>query len=151
MLGICRVFGTAVAQPPQAALLQALQLAGRSLTGKFTQTEQDWVLADLAPEHGDWAVQIDCYRRHEEGIRANLNTWAAWLETMEANANHVWLMQHMISTEQLYTLSLTGAERPEAEEVCVAACRFLARETAGVYQVDGQGFFGADGRLLLAE
>ena len=105
------------------------------MEGKFTTAEQDWVLAELIPEKADWAVQIDCYRRAEEGIRAKLNSWAAWLETIESNPNHVWLMQHMISTEQLYTLCPTGAERPETEKLCVAACRFLARATAGVYEV----------------
>jgi hypothetical protein len=151
MLGMFRVFGTAIAQPEAAALLQDLRLAGHFVEGKFTTAEQDWVLADLIPEKGEGAVQIDCYRRDEEDIRAKLNSWAAWLETMESNPNHLWLMQHMISTQQLYTLCPAGVERPEIENLCVTACRFLARETAGVYQIDGQGFFAADGKLLLAE
>ena len=30
-------------------------------------------------------------------------------------------------------------------------CRFLARATDGIYQIDGQGFFAADGTLLVTE
>lgn len=61
----------------------------------------------------------------------------------------------MIGTTQLFTLRVPEEEDEEAdgpaEDLCLAACRFLARETEGVYQVDGQGFFAPDGTLLLQE
>ena len=37
------------------------------------------------------------------------------------------------------------------EQGCLALCRHLARETEGFYQVDGVGFFAADGTLLVRE
>ncbi len=30
-------------------------------------------------------------------------------------------------------------------------CRYLAHVTEGIYQIDGAGFFAADGRLLVSE
>jgi hypothetical protein len=35
--------------------------------------------------------------------------------------------------------------------VCVALARFLAGVTDGVYQVDDEGFYSADGVLILPE
>jgi hypothetical protein len=148
---LSRVFGASDTQPREAAMLQHLRNAGHAVAGKFMQDDYGWVQADLSPEACDWGLQIDCYRQDEEGIRATLNSWAAWLETVESNPHHVWLMQQMISTRQLYTLSPVGHDRPEIVPVCVAVCQFLAFETKGVYQVDGQGFFAADGQLLVAE
>ena len=68
----------------------------------------------------------------EEGIRAELNTWAAWLETAGHNPNHSWLMGHMIQTRQIFTLE--PAVRTEAghvgleEDVVVTerGCEFLS-------------------------
>jgi len=148
---LSRVFGTSDTQPQAVALLQYLRDAGYGVAGKFTQDDYGWAVADLMPEGCDWGIQVDCYRHDEEGIRAQLNSWAAWLETVESNPNHVWLMQHMISTRQLYTLCPVGHDRPEIAPLCVAACQFLASETGGVYQVDGEGFFAADGQFLIAE
>jgi hypothetical protein len=61
-------------------------------------------------------------------------------------------MERVIQTKQLFTLR--AAEPSDAvriETVCVAVGRFLARVTDGVYQVDGKGFFSAEGTLLLRE
>ena len=62
-------------------------------------------------------------------------------------------MQHLISTDKLFTLGSCPARHRSRllSPYCVGLCRFLAEETAGVYQVDGQGFFRPDGSLLLAE
>ena len=87
-------------------------------------------------------MQIDCYRRAEEGIRAKLNSWAAWLETIESNPNHVWLMQHMISTRQLITIRRDDpGEDGQTRRFFHWLANELAEKTEGVYQVDGQGFF----------
>src|SRR5881275_78737 len=89
----------------------------------------------------------------EEGIRAELNTWAAWLETCDYSPNHAALMEWVIQTRQLYTLRrpLDHADEVRLERVCVGTCRFLAGATDGVYQLDAEGFFAADGTLLLQE
>ena len=89
--------------------------------------------------------ELQRYLASEDGIRDELNSWAAGIELIES-PHQTALMQHMISTRQLFTL------RPVSEEwdaaLCRALCGWLARETGGIYQVDGQGFHSADGELL---
>jgi hypothetical protein len=143
-----RVFGTNQVEPRPAALLEHLQELDAGLTGKFSGDEQGWFQAELTSPAGGAPLVVQRYLVSEEGIRAELNNWAAWIETNEDNPNQGRLMQHMISTTQLFTLRPTTAG---ADDWCGPICRFLARETAGVYQVDGQGFFAADGTLLLKE
>jgi hypothetical protein len=62
-------------------------------------------------------------------------------------------MQHMIQTRQLFTVRRPIAHSNEilVERLCVVICQHLANVTAGVYQLDGQGFFAANGTLLLEE
>jgi len=160
-----RVFGTKEAQPEPAALLEfirGLEL-GYDVIGKFTADDDGWFRAELeitstaipASKSAYAAIPLilERYLAKEEGIRAELNTWAAWLETFEQQPNHGWLMQHVISTRQLFTfLGPTNEDGVlPMEDLCLGLCQFLARETAGVYQVDNHGFYSPDGTLLLEE
>ena len=72
---------------------------------------------------------------------------------MDYSPNHGPLMRHVIQTQQLIVLRgpLATADEVTAERVLLAACRFLAASTDGVYQIDGRGWFAADGELLLQE
>ena len=87
------------------------------------------------------------YLTAEDDLRNELNTWAAWIESVPDNPHQNRLMQHMIGTKQLYTIELSEEDR----ELGVALCQYLAQRTDGVYQVDNQGFFAADGTLLIPE
>ena len=92
-------------------------------------------------------LTLERYRADEEGIRAELNSWAAFLETC-AGPHHILLMERAIQTRQLFTLhDPTG----DADRACVALCQRLAAVTAGFYQIDGFGFFDADGTPLVEE
>jgi hypothetical protein len=148
-----RVFGTNQTEPAPAALLEYLEGLHTGVAGKFSGDEQGWFRAELTPPATDISLELERYLVSEEGIRGEFNNWAAWIETQEGNPHQGPLMQHMISTTQLFTLRPVGNQvGPEgAEKLCKAICRFLARETAGVYQVDGQGFFAPDGTLLVKE
>ena len=141
-----RVFGTNDQQPDPAALLAQLYRQGHPTSGQFSGDDQGWFRAKLTCD-GVPAI-LERYLVREEGLRAELNSWAAWLETAEENPNHGPLMQHVIGTTQLCTLELPA---DHAWPWATALCRFLAQETAGVYQVDGQGFFAPDGTLLIPE
>ncbi len=146
-----RVFGAAPDEPAPAALLEHLQGLDAGLRGRFTGDDQGWLRAELTSAAGP--VEVERYLVSEEGIRAELNNWAAWVETQEGNPHQDRLMRHLIATQQVFTLPQPGglAGREAAEALCVAVCRFLARATAGVYQVDLRGFFAADGTLLMPE
>ena len=52
-------------------------------------------------------------------------------------------------TEQ-WVIVEEDAEVP-VDDLCIALCRYVAGETAGIYQVDGEGFFTADGKMIVAE
>ena len=105
---------------------------------------------DTAPtDVADKPLVLERYRADEEGIRAELNSWAAFLETCDG-PHHIPLMERTIQTRQLFTLhNPTGDVGLDRE--CHRLCQLLARITAGFYQADSLGFFDADGTLLVEE
>ena len=148
-----RVFGTNNVQPEPAAVLAHVRSFGISVAGKFFDDEEGWFQAALLFGDQEPTLHIECFLAEEEGVRADLHAWAAWLETVGDNPHSQRLMQHMIATTHVFTLheSDEWPKKTSVREVCLELCKFLARETAGVYQVDDQGFFGANGTLLLEE
>ncbi len=143
-----RVFGTSDAHPEPATLLAGLHAQGLEVAAHFRGDERGWFGAELrAPDSS--LIEVECYLADEEGIRTELNSWAAWLETAGDTETHARLMQHMIATTRLFTLH--AANDADAQALCEALCKVLAEATTGVYQIDGRGFFAADGTLLVAE
>ena len=98
-------------------------------------------LAVSAPLH------LERFHADEEGIRAELNSWAAFLETCDG-PHQVALMERAIQAKQLFTLHDPS---DDVLLVCVALCQQLAIETVGFYQIDGVGFFDADGTQLVED
>jgi hypothetical protein len=145
-----RIFGGNEVTPAPAAILEHFQSQGLSARGDFAGDEDGWFQAELVVE--GMPLRLERFLAREEGIRAELNSWAAWLETREDEPRHVALMERMIQTAQLFTLERPGDEAEAgSDRLCAGLCRFLAGVTAGVWQADGRGFFAADGTLLLAE
>jgi hypothetical protein len=119
---------------------------GFPITGHFRGDDQGWFAAELTgPDQPP--LTLERYLATEEGIRAELNTWAAWLEDLAPDPAP--LMERMIQTRQLFTFRLL----PEAAggKLAVALCQYLAEATDGIYQIDGRGLFAADGSLLISE
>jgi hypothetical protein len=143
-----RVFGTTDAPPDPDALLRTLRETAPDVSLQFELGERGWLRAAVRLPRADAPLYLDRFWRDEEGIRAELQAWAAWLETCDDNPHSGPLMQHMTSTQQVFTLR-RPADAAALDAVCTAVCRFLAQATTGVYQVDGQGFFDADGNLLI--
>ncbi|HEY7307899.1 MAG TPA: hypothetical protein VH643_00930 [Gemmataceae bacterium] len=143
-----RIFGGGSEMPAPAAILEFLSGRYASVSGEFAADASGWYQADLLVD--GVPLQLERYLADETGIRAELNSWAAWLETREDAPAHLRLMERMIQTSQLLTLRSIEAS-PRTEAVCGTLCRFLAGLTAGVYQIDGRGFFAADGALLVSE
>ena len=147
-----RVFGRNDAPPAPGAILEHLTGLGAAVTGRFAGDEAGWFRAELVCA-GEGPLGLERFLSAAEGIRAELNSWAAYLETCGDSPGHVRLMERMIQTAQLFTLGCPDqpADPALVERLCLGLCRFLARATDGVYQVDGRGFFAADGTLLLGE
>jgi hypothetical protein len=145
-----RVFGTGEEEPNPAALLERL---GPAVAVKFHGDDAGWFRAELACHPDNGPLHLERYLASEEGIRNELNTWAAWVEATGEGPVQARLMQHLIGTRQVFTLwrPESPAEPAAADPICRDLCTWLARQTAGIYQVDEQGFFDAGGKLLLAE
>jgi hypothetical protein len=115
----------------------------------FQGDDQGWFRVELfAPGH-DEPAELDQYWATEDGIRPQLNTWAAWLEVQPDSPHTAALMRHVIQTAQLFCLHVSAALA--ADGAARELCRWLAARTDGVFQADGSGFHAADGTLLVAE
>jgi hypothetical protein len=147
-----RVFGSSDEAPAPAAILAAFRGLGAEVRGDFTGDDAGWYAADLAAGAGT-PLRLERFLAGEEGIRAELNNWAAWLETCDWSPHAVPLMERVIQTRQLFTLRrpLDHADEVLVERLCVGLCRFLAAVTEGLWQADDEGFFAADGTLLVQE
>jgi hypothetical protein len=147
-----RIFARSEAEVPPTALLEHLHTQGRTVRGTFRGDDLGWIGAELSLGEGT-PVYVERYVASEEGFRADLNTWAAWLETADYSPNSGPLMEHVIQTKQLFILRkpIDHADEVTVERLCLETCRFLAERGDGVYQIDGQGWFAADGTMVLQE
>ncbi len=143
-----RVFGMNQTQPDPQVIVDFLRRSQSDVSAKVNGDDLGWFQLDLVSTDSNVTRSIGRFLATEPGIRAELNTWAAWLEMQENQPRHAWLMQQMIGTVQMFTWS---GSTNEADGTDAELCRFLAQETAGIYQIDGKGFFAADGTLLLTE
>jgi hypothetical protein len=146
-----RVFGSDDSEPAPAAVLDHVRTLGAAVKADFSGDDAGWYAAEL--DVGGATLHLERFGAAEEGIRAELNSWAAWLETCDHSPHSVPLMEKMIQTRQLFTLrrSDDGTDVEGVGRVCVGLCRFLAAATKGVWQADGAGLFDARGTLLVEE
>ena len=148
----CRVFASGSSAPSPSEILEVLQALRIPSTSDFGGDEAGWFRGSIHTQHHG-VVDIERYFASEEGIRQELNTWAAWLEIIPDNPLGDTLMAKVVQAAQVFTVHLSVNEErvSPALSVCESLCRFLANRTSGLYQIDGRGFFDSDGMLLLAE
>lgn len=144
-----RVFGSLDAVPDPAGMTGCLAGAG---TISFVADETGWYRAEVVCGDGS-PITMERYLAEEEGIRAELNSWAGYLETLDYSPNHTALMERTIQTRQLITIRKPIDHGNEAlvDRLCVALAGHLAKVMEGFYQVDAKGFFTPEGELLVAE
>ena len=147
-----RVFGSSDSEPPPAALAEHLHALGLAVEPHFKGDDLGWTEGELRLPVGS-PVLLARYLTKEDDLRDDLNAYAAELETMNYSPNSGPLMGRVIQTKQLLTLRkpVDAADEVLLEKVLEAATRFLASATDGVYQIDGRGWFAADGQLLVQE
>lgn len=147
-----RVFGRGESSPAPAALVEHLRAAGLAVEGHFRGDDLGWTAGELRLGPGTPAY-LERYLTGEDDLRDDLNTWAAFLETCDYSPNHGVLMERVIQSAQLITLRrpIDLADEVSLDRLCLETCRFLAAAVDGVYQIDGEGWFAADGTLLLQE
>src|SRR5687767_10631143 len=97
------------------------ELAGRGVpcTGRFRGDDTGWTAADLDLGAGT-PVSVERYLTDTDDLRTDLNTWAAYLETLDYSPNHVGLMERVIQTRQLVTVRkpLDHANEVLVERLC---------------------------------
>ena len=142
-----RVFGRSESEPSLAGLAEHLHAAGVRVEPHFKGDDLGWTGGELRVPGGA-AVKVERYLTDADDLRDNLNAYAAELETRDSPHSGA-LMRHAIQTKQLITLEPPADA--DLDSLLVAACRYLAAVTDGVYQIDGRGWFSAAGELLLQE
>jgi hypothetical protein len=149
----CRVFGQAEAEPDPDRLTREVARAAPEAVVAWQQSERGWCRAEVRVDPSRPPLVLERFWRDEEGIRGELQAWAAWLETCDYSPHHEPLMRHLIQTQQVFTLRRPVDWPNEAllDALCDVLSQALAQEADGVYQIDGRGFFAPDGALLLEE
>ena len=148
-----RVFCLAATEPPPADLAAALHAAGLAVAPHFKGDDLGWTSGELRLPGGGTAVYLERHLAKEDDIRDELNSFAALLETCDYSPNSGPLMRHVIQSRQLVVLRKPVDARDEValERLLLTTCQHLAAHSDGVYQIDGQGWFAADGTLLVQE
>jgi hypothetical protein len=139
-----RVFARSAEPVPPAVVLADLVQGGAPVQGHFQADEHGWYRCELATVP---PVAVECFRVFEEGVRPELQSWAAYLETLESSYSQEF-MEAVNAAAQVFTAQLPDAR---AAELLKQLCGNLARAADGVYQIDGEGFFWSNGALALGE
>jgi hypothetical protein len=144
-----RVFCRSNTEVSPAELLAA---AGSNVQGDFRGDNLGWTAGELSIGSGS-PIRVERYITWEDDIRDDLNTWAAWLETQDHEPNHGRLMEHVVQSKQLFTVRkpVDSPNESAVEDLCRSTSQFLARRADGIYQVEGDGWYGPRGELLLKE
>ena len=137
-----RVFSRLETEPDSGALEAFLAKLGAVV--RFEADQNGWFRAETV---GSAVLELERFRADEEGIRSELNSWAAYLETSEDSPHLGALMERAIQARQLFLLR----SDPPADRLREALTQELARLTEGFCQADGVGFFDAGGTLLVKE
>jgi hypothetical protein len=147
-----RVFCRTEAVPSPAELLAALQAAGLDVRGHFRGDDLGWTAADIALGSST-PVQVERYLTEADDLRDDLNSWAAYLETLDYSPNNGRLMEHVFQSRQMATIRrpLDHPNEIESERACLTIARQLASRGDGIYQVEGDGWYDGSGELLLKE
>ena len=147
-----RIFGRGDNPLSPAALLEHLQARGLAVEGHFRGDDLGWTAAEIRLGVGG-PLYLERYLAKEDDLRDDLNTWAGFLETCNYSPNCTGLMERVIQTAQLVTLRrpIDHADEVSLEKLCNEICQYLALNSDGIYQIDDEGWFGADGALLLKE
>jgi hypothetical protein len=147
-----RVFCRSADEVPPTALLAKIRDEGLTVEGRFRGDDLGWTAVEIALGQGA-PVYVERYLAAADSIRDDLNTWAAWLETLDYSPNNASLMEHGIQTQQLVTIRkpLDHSNEVKVDRVCRTICLFIAASADGVFQIEDDGWYASDGGLILKE
>ena len=147
-----RVFGRSDSGLTPAQIAEGLASAGIACVPHFKGDDLGWTSGELRFATGSPILLARDLTKPDD-LRADLNAFAAELETMTYSANAPALMERVIQTQQMVTLRkpFDHGDEVKLDGACEYLMRALAAASDGVYQVDGKGWFTADGELLMQE
>jgi hypothetical protein len=147
-----RVFCRSAEELPPGDLLAKVRESGCPVEARFRWDNLGWTTADFVLGQGT-PVFAERYLTDTDELRGELNTWAAYLETLDYSPNSVPLMERVIQTKQVVTVRKPLAHPDEVgvEKLCETLCRTLAAAGDGVYQIEGVGWYAGDGTELVKE
>ncbi|MGL4423893.1 MAG: hypothetical protein ACRCZF_24775 [Gemmataceae bacterium] len=147
-----RVFGATAAACAPSHIAAALAAAGLPIQPHFRGDDLGWTTGQLLwpPEP---PIDLARYLTKEDDLRADLNAYAAELETMNYHPAHLKLMERVIQAQQLITIRkpVSAADESRLEEILMVLVQHLAQACDGVIQIDGVGWHDGAGTLLLPE
>lgn len=144
-----RVFCRSPVEVKPGDLLGAL---GGNLEASFRGDDLGWTAVKLKLGAGT-PIYVERFLTSEDELRDELNTWAGYLETLDYSPNHITLMEHVIQTQQLFTIRkpLDHPNESAIEELCLSICRYLSANADGVYQIENDGWYTPTEELILKE
>jgi hypothetical protein len=147
-----RVFAASEAMPQPVDLQRLLGDRGRSASLSVTGDDLGWLAIEFTAGESDATIRIERFLTDEDELRDELDTWAGWVESQPASVIATKLMQQIVSTRQVFTIRvIPPLEKLDRSSESETVAQWLAVVSKGVYQVDGCGFFGASGDILVAE
>jgi hypothetical protein len=147
-----RVFCRSTDAPEPRGLMARLVSTTRPVGGEFHPDDRGWASAAFRFGAGT-PVYVERFRVADDDLRNDLNTWAAYLETLDYSPNHTRLMEHVIQTQQLFTIRkpLDHPNESAVDDLCRGLCFGLAEAGDGIFQIEDEAWYAADGTLLLQE
>lgn len=147
-----RVFARSESAADHVALAELAQNIHPGTTCHFGADGAGWFSCEVRLPDGA-VLNLDRYLVAEEGVRRDLNTWAAWVETCDYSDRVDELMERIIQSQQFFTLRrpLAAANDLAIEKLATGICRHLATALDGIWQADGDGLYDASGEKILQE
>jgi len=147
-----RVFGRSDTGLTPGQIAEGLAAAGHACGPHFKGDELGWTSGELQFPSGS-PILLARYLTKPDDLRADLNAFAAELETMTYSPNAPPLMERVIQTRQMVTLRkpFDHSDETKLDAICEYLMQALAQASDGIYQIDGKGWFGADGERLVQE
>ena len=148
-----RVFSLQREPVSPSALAQFLHDQGLPVEPHFRGDDTGWTNAQLMRPGEGTPVSVDRYLTDIDDLRDELNAFAGLLETLNYSPNNTRLMEHVIRTQQFvaYRKPLDHANEATLDTLCETLGKYLAQQTEGILQIDGLGWFAADGERLIEE
>jgi hypothetical protein len=147
-----RVFCRSAEGISPSAILEHLHERGLPATGHFKGDDLGWTSGEFLLGPGS-PVMIERYLTKEDALRDDLNTWAAYVETLSYSPNAAAVMERVFQTQQMLTIRkpIDHSDEIVLNRLCETVCQQLCERADGLYQNEGEGWFSADGTLLIPE